>query len=375
MAERADIVVIGGGIAGLSLAARLAAKRRVVLLEAEEHFGTQATGRSAALFVETYGPPAVRALTRLSRKFFLSPPTGFAEAPLTRRRGALSYAGPDALDRLEEAVALTAGMAGIERLDAGGILALCPLLRPGVAMAGLYDETVLDVDTASLLQGFVRMARAGGADLRQGAPLRGAGRDGDRWRVETPAGAIEAGIVVDAAGAWADTVAAAAGLAPLGLEPRRRTAATLDIPVEYAELVPTLPAVLPIDESFYFKPEAASVMVSLSDETPSEPCDAYADDFDVALALERFHEATIFPRARPVATWAGLRTFAPDRRPVVGFDPRADNFFWCAGQGGYGIQTAPALSALAARLLLGEVLEDAEADLAYALAPARLLTA
>jgi D-arginine dehydrogenase len=372
MAERADIVIIGGGIAGVSLAARLAGSRRVVLLEAEEHFGSQSTGRSAALFVEAYGPPAIRRLTALSREFYLAPPPGFAEGALTRKRGALSYATADAMDRLEHELALTAGLAGIKRLDAAGVLACCPLLRPGVAIAGLYDDNVLDIDAAALLQGFVRMAGAGGVALRRGAPLRAAGRANGRWHVETPAGTIEAEILVDAAGAWADTVAAAADLVPLGLQPHRRTAATLAVPAEYADLVPALPAVFPVDESFYFKPEARSIMVSLADETPSEPCDAYPEDFDVAMALERFHEATIFPRSRPVATWAGLRTFAPDRTPVVGFDSRAENFFWCAGQGGYGIQTAPALSALAARLLLGAGPAPGDEELLPLLSPSRL---
>ncbi len=373
MAERADIVIIGGGIAGISLAARLAGTRRVVLPEAEEHFGTQSTGRSAALFVEAYGPPAIRRLSALSREFFLSPPPDFSEGALTAKRGALTYAPADALDRLEHEVALTSGIAGIERLDAAGVLARCPLLRPGIAVAGIYDDNVLDLDAAALLQGFVRMAGAGGVALRRGAPLRAADRFNGRWHVETTAGTIEAEILVNAAGAWADSVAAAADLAPLGLEPRRRTAATLSVPAEYAGLVPRLPAVFPVDESFYFKPEARSIMVSLADETPSEPCDAWPEDFDVAMALDRFHEATIFPRSRPVATWAGLRTFAPDRTPVVGFDPRAENFFWCAGQGGYGIQTSPALSALAAGLLLGAAPTPDEEELLPLLSPTRLL--
>jgi D-arginine dehydrogenase len=171
---------------------------------------------------------------------------------------------------------------------------------------------------------------------------------------------IDCRVIVDAAGAWAERVAVLAGARPVGLTPMRRTAATIGVPAYLAAHLPTHPAVVPVDESFYFKPDAAAIMVSLSEESLSEPCDAYPEDIDVALALERFHEATIVPRGRPIATWAGLRTFAPDRLPVVGFDPEVPGFFWYAGQGGYGIQMSPALSALGAKLVLGQAVDAAD---------------
>lgn len=193
--------------------------------------------------------------------------------------------------------------------------------------------------------------------------------------VEAGGRSIACGILVDAAGAWADDVAELAGMALRGLQPMRRTAATIGVPDDIAAMLPWHPFVAPVDESFYFKPEAGTIMVSLSDETPSDPCDAYADDLDVALALERFHEATIVPRARLIASWAGLRTFALDRLPVVGFEPGAENFFWYAGQGGYGIQTSPAHSALAAKLILGQALDPAEAEIAAAFRSDRSMAA
>jgi D-arginine dehydrogenase len=215
-----------------------------------------------------------------------------------------------------------------------------------------------------LLQGFARLARRHGAEFLTGTPAQRIERQNSGWLVEAGEHVISCGVIANAAGAWADEVAELAGIRRRRLQPKRRTAATIGVPPELAAMLPTHPFAAPIDDSFYFKPETGQIMVSLSDETPSEPCDAYPDDLDVALALERFHEATIVPRARPIATWAGLRTFSPDRLPVFGFDGDNGSFFWYAGQGGTGIQTSPAASVLGAKLILGDALDELEAETA-----------
>jgi D-arginine dehydrogenase len=370
MPEIVDILIVGGGISGVSLAARLAGHASVAVLEAEEHLGTHATGRSAALLVEAIGSPTIRRLTKLARNFFESPPDGFSAAPLARRRGGLTYAGEEGLDRLREEFELAQRTAEVMWVGAEEVLEFCPLLKPGVAAAGFLEPNAMDLDANALLQGFARAAQREGARIYKAAPVRRIERAGERWLAVAADREIACEVLVDAAGAWADQVAEIAGVRRRGLQPMRRTAATIEVPSDLAELLPRLPFVAPADESFYFKPEARSIMVSLSEETPSDPCDAYPEDLDVAIALERFHEATVVPRVRPTATWAGLRTFSPDRSPVVGFD-EVPGFFWYAGQGGYGIQTSPALSALGAKLLLGEELTETESDLAEGLAPGR----
>lgn len=371
MEERFDVVIIGGGIAGVSLAARLATHCSVAVLEAEEHPGRHATGRSAALLVEAYGPPEIRRLTGMSRAFFEAPPAGFSDSSLTRRRGGLIYGAERDLPRLRNEYELARATADIVWLDKHAALACCPILRPDGVAAGFFELNVVDLDASALLQGFIRTAGRAGATVRTNAGPERIELVDDEWRVTHGAGQIVCSVLVDAAGAWADNVARSAGVAPLGFQPMRRSAASLPVPPDLEAQLATLPFVAPVDESFYFKPEARSMMVSLADEAPSDPCDAFADEFDIAVALERFHEATSVPRARPAATWAGLRTFAPDRKPVVGFDAAVPAFFWCAGQGGYGIQTSPALSLLASKLILRAELDDTEAALAESLSPRR----
>jgi D-arginine dehydrogenase len=371
MAETFEILVIGGGISGVSLAARLAGQASVAVLEAEDQLGAHATGRSAALLVQAYGPPVIRALTRRSRGFFEAPPDGFAENGLARARGGLVYAGEGDLDQLRREYELAQATAEVVWLDGAEAASACPLLKPEVAAAAFLEPHALDLDTNALLQGFARMVRDAGGWIVRGARVPAIERRDGGWRVSTAAGTFHCGIIANAAGAWADEVAALAGVPRRGLQPMRRTAATIGVPEALEALLPSAPFVAPVDNSFYFKPEARAIMVSLSDATPCDPCDAWADDFDVALALERFHAATIVPEARPTATWAGLRTFAPDGDPVVGFDPEAPGFFWYAGQGGYGIQTSPALSSLAAKLVLGEEPDAEEHELAVAITPTR----
>jgi D-arginine dehydrogenase len=371
MLDTFDIAIVGGGMAGASLAFRLAGKARVVLLEAEEHLGMHTSGRSAALLVEAYGTPVVSQLVKRSRPFLVEPPEGFAEAPLASPRGAMlfSFAGQEAEIAAEFESA--SQLAHVRLLDAEGVLAVCPILKRGVATSGCYEPGALSLDTNAMLQGYARGARRLGGEIVRNARVEKLDRRDAVWRIAAGGASLAARVVVNASGAWADHLAGLAGLPRLGLQPMRRTAATIPAPAEMQERLAAVPLVGPIDNSFYFKPDAGTIMVSLSEETPFEPCDVWADDIDVATALERFHAATIVPRARPIATWAGLRTFAPDRNPVVGPDANEPSFFWLAGQGGYGIKTSPALSSLAAKLLLAEPLDADEEAILPHVAPAR----
>jgi D-arginine dehydrogenase len=372
MTEKFDILVVGGGISGISLAARLAGKRRIAVLEAEEHLGKHATGRSAAMLVEAYGPPVIRKLTARARPFLEQPPALFSETPLSRRQGSLVYAAADGVEQLREEFETAAETAEVTWLDADSVLAACPLLKPGIAAAGFMECRSLDLDANALLQGFARMTRRTGSEILTSSPVRGIVREAGVWRATAGERELTAEVLVNATGAWADIVAALAGIPRRGLQPKRRTAATIDVPPGLVANMHDTPLTMPVDTSFYFKPSASSIMVSLSEEAPCEACDAWPEELDVALALDRFHAATIVPPVRPTATWAGLRTFAPDGDPVVGFDPEAPGFFWYAGQGGYGIQTSPALSALGAKLVLGEALDDEEAGIAAIVRPDRL---
>lgn len=354
MVERTqhDFIVIGAGMAGASIAAELAARGSVVLLEAEPHAGYHATGRSAALFSELYGNAAIRALTRGSRAFFFDPPAGFAEAPLVRPRPCLFVARADQAGALASFVD-EAGLPGA-LLDAAGVQARVPAFAPGYVAAAALDRGSADIDVDGLLQACLRRARRRGAVVRLGAPVRRLERLGTAWEAETADGRFAAPVVVNAAGAWANAVAALAGVAAVPLQPLRRTALLVDAP-EGAD-VAAWPAVIDVDEQFYFKPDAGLLLVSPADEHPSEACDAQPEELDVAIAVDRFERATGRPVRRVRHRWAGLRVFAPDRTPVVGFAADAPGFFWLAGQGGYGIQTAPALARVGAALACGEAL-------------------
>jgi D-arginine dehydrogenase len=372
MPERFDIAIIGGGMVGASLAYRLAGKAKVALLEAEDHLGMHTTGRSAALLVEAYGTPVVSRLVKRSRRFLENPPAGFADAPLTSRRGAMLYSVAGQEDEIRADYENATKLTHVRLLDADGVLEVCPVLKPGIATSGCYEPGALSLDTDAMLQGYARSARRNGVEILRGMRVERLERGNDGFAIFAGGEEISAATVVNASGAWADSIAALAGLQPLGVVPMRRTAANIPAPAELHATLERIPLVGPIDNRFYFRPDAGAIMVSLSEETPFQACDVWADDIDVATALERFHEATIVPRARPIATWAGLRTFARDRNPVVGADPREPNFFWLAGQGGYGIKTSPALSALAAKLLLSEPLDADEEEMLPHVEPARL---
>ncbi|WP_375458083.1 NAD(P)/FAD-dependent oxidoreductase [uncultured Enterovirga sp.] len=370
-----DVAVVGGGIAGASAAAHLAAERSVVLLEREDQPGYHASGRSAALFSETYGNAVVRALSVASRPFLERPPEGFATHPLLAPRGALHVGAKrheaQLATLLRDAQALVPSVRALSGEEARSLV---PLLRPDVATTAVFEPDAQDIDTHALLSGFLRIVRARGGQVVTRAEVTALAHDGVRWRIESRAGPVSAAIVIDAAGAWADGIAGLAGLAPLGLRPKRRTAFVFEPPAGLD--VAAWPMVIGADEEVYVKPEAGLLLASPADETDSEPTDAQPEEIDVATAAERVEALLDLPVRRIVRRWAGLRTFAPDRTPVVGFDPRQAGFFWLAGQGGYGFQTAPALGRAAGELILGGTLP---ADLTAAgiraadLAPERFL--
>jgi D-arginine dehydrogenase len=347
-----DVLVIGAGIAGVSVAAHLAESRTVAVLEAESHPAYHSTGRSAALFSELYGGPLVRALSRGSRDFFYSPPDGFAEAPLVKPRSVLFVARPDQAAALEAFAALPDVAAGGRRVGAGELLAFCPILRPDNIAEGFLEPDAADIDVHGLHQGYLRLLKKRGGALFTDTPAETLAHTAGRWVIRSRGEEFTAPVVVNAAGAWADVVAGRAGVRPVGLQPKRRTALLVEPPTGMA--IDTWPLVIDIDEKFYFKPDAGLLLISPADETPVEPCDAQAEEWDVALAIDRVQAAATLDVRNVKHRWAGLRSFVADRAPVAGYDPDVPGFFWLVGQGGYGIQTAPALSRAAAALLLDE---------------------
>jgi D-arginine dehydrogenase len=356
-----DVLVIGAGMAGASTAAELAGLgRRVVLLERESQPGMHATGRSAALFSETYGGPAVRALTRASRDFYLSPPEGFTESSLVKLRPAMHVADAEGLATLNAFASSPDVAAVIRPLDTAEALRRCPILRAEHAVGVVLEFGSQDIEVHGLHQAYLRKLRAHGGQLKTEAMPHALTRRGALWRAETTDGAFEAPVVVNAAGAWAGEVAKLAGASMFDIEPRRRTAVLVDAPpnVNVAEW----PFVIDAAELFYFKPDAGRLLLSPADETPSPPCDAQPDEMDIAIAIDRVETATTLQVRHVRHRWAGLRTFVHDRTPVIGFDPKAEGFFWVAALGGYGIQTAPGVGKLASTLIatgrLSSELED-----------------
>jgi D-arginine dehydrogenase len=361
-----DIAVIGAGMAGTTAAAFLALDKRVALIEAEEVAGYHTTGRSAAIWIQNYGPPDVRELTRLSRSFYEAPPTGFSEVGLIRRRPVLLLATAAQMPDLESALAAGQGMRPVTVEEAQ---TLVPALRPGYLGGAALEADAFDMDVAAIHQGFLRMLRANGGVLglrsRAGRIERRAGV----WEIETATGEVfRAPVVVNAAGAWGDEVAAIAGAAPLGLVPKRRTAAIVDpSPFDVSDW----PMIVDVSEGWYARPEARTrLMVSPADETPAHAHDVQPEEIDVAIGIDRMQQALDIPVRRVEHSWAGLRTFTPDGSLAFGWDPRVAGFFWCVGQGGYGIQTAPAAGRCVADLVLGRDPGEA-ASVIPAIAPSR----
>lgn len=346
-----DVVVIGAGIAGAGVAAELSSDRRVVLLEQEEHPGYHATGRSAALHSEIYGNAVIRALTGASRDFFLEGTEGQSFAT---PRGCLHVATEQQLDALNKFAALESVAPAVSWIDGAAARALIPILREDGIVAALKEEHAYDLDVDAIHQAFLRQLSRQGGTLTCSSAVSACQTEAGAWRVTAGGTEVLAPVVVNAAGAWADQVAKIAGVTPIGLQPKRRTALTVDAP---AGVDPqTWPAVIDVGEQFYFKPEAGRILLSPADETPVDPHDAFPDEYDAAVAIDRVQQIADLPVQRITHSWAGLRTFAADRTPVVGFDDAVPGFFWLAGQGGYGIQTSPALSRMAAALVRGEAL-------------------
>lgn len=344
MTETSDILVIGAGMAGCGAAARLAPDGRVTVLEMEDRPAYHTTGRSAATFILNYGNAVLRALNAASAEV-LRTGGDLAEHGFLSRRGVLQVEEPGMAEAFE---AYIAGATGLEILGPDEVCRHFPPFRPDRVVRGALEPDASDIDVDGLLQGFIRRLRAHGGQIVPRAGVTALARTGGVWRAETPAGSFEAPVVVNAAGAWGDVVAGLAGIAPVGLMPLRRTVAVL--PVTGDTRAWTLTA--SVAETWYAKPDGGRLWVSPADEDLVAPHDAYPDDMVLAEGLHRFEQSTTMAVTRVERSWAGLRTFAPDRTPVNGFEPGADGFYWLCGQGGYGIQTAPAMSGLAADLVL-----------------------
>jgi len=370
------VAIIGAGIAGASLAFELADGADIALVEREDRPGYHTTGRSAAVYAKSYGNAAIRRLTVASEGFYVSPPAGFADQSLLRRRGAFFVARSDqdeALRRLFDDIAEVVPTARI--VDAREARTIVPILRGDYVAQALIEHDSRDMDVDAILQGYLRGAARKGAVRLVSHEVTDLQRRGGRWCLSAGTSVVDADIVVNAAGAWADQIAMLAGLEPLGITPKRRTAFLVRPPetVDHREW----PVTIDVEETFYFKPDAGMILASPADETPMEACDVQPDELDIAIAVDRIQQVADLPVRTIGRSWAGLRSFSADKTPVLGFDPRLDGFFWLAGQGGYGIQTAPAMAQLAAHLISGQPHRlDLDSDAALRdLQPDRLIDA
>ncbi len=343
-----DTIIIGAGIAGISLAAQLSRYCKVLLLDAEQNPGYHATGRSAAFFAPAYGNDVVRAITAASEDFFRNPAGGFTSTPLLHPRHALFIATDEQKKQLS---AQHDQSPHLQTMDAAEIKRRVPILNIEKIKHAANDTTGGDLDVNAILQGYLRQFRTHGGDLQTNAKVAGLKWADGYWKVSTTSDSFIAPIVVNAAGAWADTIAKLASLDSIGITPYRRTALLVDAPV--AEDISAWPLVIDIDEGFYFKPDAGQLLISPADETKSTACDAFPDELDIAIAIDRVQKITDLQVKKVNHSWAGLRSFAPDKTFVAGFDPRAKGFFWLAGQGGYGVQSAPGLADIALFLITG----------------------
>lgn len=353
MSSEPEVIIVGAGIAGASLASFLSTTHRVLLLEAESQPGYHSTGRSAAMFMESYGTPTIRALTRASRAFYTAPPAGFSATPLISPRGAMYVGTPMQRDLLDQTEAeLRPHTPNLKRLTADEALDRVPVLRSDQVGGALLDPDAADIDVHALHQGFLRRAKANGASIVTDARVGALQRQEGLWHVHSAAGDWHAATVVNAAGAWADVLASLAGIAPIGLQPKRRAAFLFAPPAGVASAA--WPCVCGVDEGWYFKPDAGVLLGSPANADPEEPHDVRPEELDIATGIARIEAMTTLQIRRPSHTWAGLRSFVADGDLAAGFDPSAPGFFWLAAQGGYGIQTAPAMGELCAAWVRGE---------------------
>ena len=363
MSNTFDIIVIGAGIAGASIAAHLAETKHVLILEMEDRPGFHATGRSAATFEPNYGPPPMLAFTRASSGFFDNPPQGFTDGPLLLPRASLFFEAEGQEAFTEK---LLASGSGLEELSEAEALKHFSILRPGYAKRTFLDPHTGDLDVDLLHRGYLKLFKSRGGLVLNSAGAESIERSGNVWRITTPQGIFESEILVNAAGAWGDVVAQKAGVKPVGLVPKRRSIGV--IPVDGIPGVADFPMVTDVGETWYAKPQSGKMMVSSADATPVEPHDAYADDMAIAEGIERLMNAATIEVKHLDHSWGGLRTFAPDGSPVIGFDPQTEGFFWLVGQGGYGIQSTPALSRATSAMVLGEKLPQDVLDAGLLLA-------
>lgn len=354
----ADFLIIGGGIAGVSASARLAPHGKVVLLEAETALAHHTSGRSAALYEPRYGLPPVVGLSMASGDYLRA-----AEGVLSPRGMMVLAKADQAAEFAEECEGF-----GVDAISVAEAMALVPILNPDVVAFAALADHAWDIDTDLLLQGFARTARAHGAEYRLNAKVTAITRTPDGWRVMAGGQEITTRLLINAAGAWVDQVAKLAGIAPLGFQPYRRSMAR--IPAPGGRDVSKWPMIFGCGESWYAKPDAGALIVSPAEEHAMEPHDAWADDIVLAEGLSRYEEMVTEPVTRLLTSWAGLRTFAPDRVLVIGPDARDPAFVWLAGQGGYGFQTSAAASRLVADLIVGKT-PELDAELVAQLSPKR----
>jgi D-arginine dehydrogenase len=374
MTQGVDFVIIGGGIAGASIGYFLAPHGRTVLLEREAQPGYHSTGRSAALFLESYGTPQVRALTRASRAFLAAPPPGFSEHPVLGPRGCLFVAAPGQEAELEAHWELLRAMApNARRLNPSQALELVPVLRPDRVIGAVLEPDAKDMDVHAIHQGYLRGLRRAGGSVVCDAEVAAVARVDAHWEVQSRAGTWRAAVVINAAGAWCDAIAALAGVPAIGLQPKRRSAFTFAPPAGVD--VSHWPCLISADETWYVKEDAGMLLGSPANSDPVPPQDVQPEELDIAMAIDRIQQMTTLEIRRPARTWAGLRSFVSDGDLVGGFDPAAPGFFWLAAQGGYGIQTSAAMGEACAALARGLPLPQHIADFgltAQMLGPARL---
>jgi D-arginine dehydrogenase len=371
--EEFDFIVIGGGIAGASASYELSGSSSVLVLEKEDQPGYHSTGRSAAIYVETYHNRTIRGLTTGGKEFYLKPPSGFTEHRLLRPRGIMLIGRADQEATLERFLTEVVGMrSNFRRISVAEAYAQAPVLRRGYVAGAVLDPDAMDIEVHALHHGYLRGLRARGGRLLTDAAVQSLECQRNMWLVRTKAGEFRGRVVVDAAGAWSDEIAAMAGAAPVGLVPKRRTAILFQPPTGVNPR--SWPSVFDANEEFYFRPDAGRIMASPADETPVPPCDVQPEELDIAILIDRLEKVADLPITRIENRWAGLRTFAQDAMPVVGYDAKVEGFFWLAGQAGYGIQTAPGIARLVAALARHQAVPADLADLGVskeALSPAR----
>ena len=349
--KECDFLIIGAGIGGASAAYGLAKHGSVIIVEQENQPGYHTTGRSAAFYAETYGNDDVGRLTSASKSFFHHPPVDFCDGPLVSGRGALYIARLDQLAACDEIYRRKSRrLSGLSRLESREARILAPYIRHDYLAGAVYEPDCEDIDVYKLHQGFLRGAQQLGAELITNKQVESIYRDNKFWIASTKDGDFRAKVMINAAGAWGDTIAKLAGLKPLGLIPKRRTIVVGSL--RDGQMDNDWPLVLDINDQFYFKPENGQILATPGDETPMPPCDVQPDELDVAVTVDRIEKASTLKIDRITNKWAGLRTFARDRSPIIGMDANHDGFFWAVGQGGFGIQTAPAISDLIRSLLV-----------------------